>query len=434
MFSSTRPEPAVGGLARSSVTPYVPSSVFHEQGQVLYRKLDELSERPLTDTDSSADWAADRSDVLGGRRVRYAGWALERFLRPVVTDELTSLQVFVAPDNAFDALSAHLSAVVRSIVFEGFTLESAPLAALIAKRARAGVSVTILLEGAPPGGVTDQQRWVVQQLSQAGARVYYMRSDSKAGVQDRYANQHAKIWLLDDRVALIGTENPSPDSFPDDDKGDGTIGRRGVYMATDALGVVSRVREIMAADIDPAFADIWPYDVLDANLGAPPPDFTPVLTSGGKDYAVRISQPLAISGEYHFEVCQAPENALTTVACLFELVNRAAAGDTLLVEQLSEPPFWGPADATVETDPNPRVEAYLAAARRGVKVRVLLDAFFDDLSSSRSNLRTEEYLNSIAGPRDSTCKLPAATPRGLDCITRWCWQILRGAAGRWLGA
>ena len=195
---------------------------------------------------------------------------------------------------------------------------------------------------------------------------------------------------------MIGSENPSPDSFPDDDKGDGTAGRRGVYVVTDAPGVVGRVRDIIAADMDLAFADIWPYDPLDPVLGAPPPDFSPVLTSGGNWYPVRVPNSLALAGQHHFEVCQAPEHSLATRACLLGLVNRAGAGDAVLIQQLAEPLFWGPTGATIESDPNPRLEAYLAAARRGAKVRILLDAFFDDLTNSRSNLRTEEYLNSVA--------------------------------------
>ena len=59
---------------------------------------------------------------------------------------------------------------------------------------------------------------------------------------------------------------------------------------------------------------------------------------------------------------------------------------------------WGATSSNVIADPNPRLEAYLAAARRGVTVRVLLDAFFDnqDLDSPRSNLRTVEYLTAVA--------------------------------------
>jgi cardiolipin synthase len=48
-------------------------------------------------------------------------------------------------------------------------------------------------------------------------------------------------------------------------------------------------------------------------------------------------------------------------------------------------------------DPNPRLQAYVDAARRGAKVRVLLDAYFDnqDLTSPHS-LRTVEHLTAVA--------------------------------------
>jgi phosphatidylserine/phosphatidylglycerophosphate/cardiolipin synthase-like enzyme len=60
--------------------------------------------------------------------------------------------------------------------------------------------------------------------------------------------------------------------------------------------------------------------------------------------------------------------------------------------------FWGSTSSNIIADPNPRLEAYIAAARRGAKVRVLLDAYFDnqDLDSPRSNQRTVEYLNAVA--------------------------------------
>jgi hypothetical protein len=68
-----------------------------------------------------------------------------------------------------------------------------------------------------------------------------------------------------------------------------------------------------------------------------------------------------------------------------------------------EQTYWGAETSHVTADPNPRLQAYIDAARPGAAVRVLLDAFFDnqDLDSSRSNLRTVEYLNvGGAGGRD----------------------------------
>ena len=58
-----------------------------------------------------------------------------------------------------------------------------------------------------------------------------------------------------------------------------------------AAGVVARVRDILAADIDPGRADIWPYDPFDEDLGAPPPDFAPILTSGGNRYQSGLHNP-----------------------------------------------------------------------------------------------------------------------------------------------
>ena len=40
-------------------------------------------------------------------------------------------------------------------------------------------------------------------------------------------------------MALIGSENLNAEAFPDDDKADGTFGRRGVYLVTDAPSVVA---------------------------------------------------------------------------------------------------------------------------------------------------------------------------------------------------
>jgi hypothetical protein len=396
-----------------NVLPYTPSSAFHEQGQILYRKLDEQTGLPLGDADAAADWASDGADVLTGRRVRYPGWSLQRFRQPLVSDEVATIQIFVSPDHGFEALAAHLASAAESIGFEGYTFESAPLGLLLAERAKAGVAVTVMLEGGPPGGVTDQQRWVVQQLSQAGARIYYMRSNSRVGIHDRYAYQHAKVWLIDDRLALIGSENPSPDSFPNDDKGDGTVGRRGVYISTDADAVVGRVRDVMDADTSTAQADVWPYDPADPDLGAPSPGFVPVLTSGGSQFPVRLPAPLSVHGSYHSELCQAPEHALRTRDCLLGLVNRVGRGDSLLIEQLDEPTYWGPSSGSAASDPNPRLDAYLAAARRGARVRILLDSFFDDLSSSRSNLRTEEYLTSVASAEGLDLQVRRRNPTGL---------------------
>ncbi len=385
------------GWQGPAVYPYKPTRTFTEEGQVLYRKLDQRSGLPVPDTDSRADWAQDPDDVIDGRKVQYPGWSLEQFALPASATEHATIAVFVSPDNAFRALKTLLEATQRSIRFEGYTFENARLGELVAARAAAGVQVEMLLEGAPPGGVSLQQRWAVARIAAAGGRVYYMRADAGQDIHDRYAYQHGKFWVLDGDTALVGSENIGREAFPDDDPTDGTFGRRGVYLVTDAPTVVARLNAVMDADIAPGTQrDIWAWDPADPKLGAPPPDFVPSYESGGTFYPIQAPQPLFSEGTFTFQVIQSPEHALRTVDSLLGLVSRAGPGDTVLVEQMYEQLYWGAEGSTIAADPNPRLEAYLAAARRGARVRVLLDTYFDDLNSPRSNLRTVEFLNAIA--------------------------------------
>jgi PLD-like domain len=407
--------PDVPGWNGPAVWPYQPTISFGQEGQILYRKLDQGSALPVTDTGTRADWASDPDDVINGRKAQYAGWDLERFFVPQAHTETARLQILVSPDNAFSALKPLLVGAEHSIRLEGYTFESAPLSETLAARARAGVEVEMLLEGGPPGGVTDQQRWVVQQIAEAGGQVYYLRSNPSRGISDRYAYQHGKFWVLDGKIALIGTENPGASSFPDDDKTDGTFGERGVTLVTDAPSVVAELTAVMQADIAPGVhPDVWSWDPADPVLGAPPPGFTPSYASGGTLYAVQKAKPFLAESPLLSQVFHSPEQSLRDQDSLLGLISSAGPGDVVLVEQLYEHTFWGPENSSVEIDPNPRLLVYIEAARRGATVRVLLDSFRDNanLDSPRSNLRTVEYLRALARQEGLDLDARRANPTG----------------------
>ncbi len=386
--------PAGPGWEGPPVEPYTAGG-FGVEGQILYRKLNRQAQ-PLPDTDRATDWAADLADPVAGRRVRYPGWDLEAFWPAYEVTETARLTVTIAPDNMFETVLAHVQAARESIALEGYVLESVPIGLALAERAQAGVKVHILLEGTPSGGIRDVQRWITQHIVAAGGQVYYMVNDRNYA-RDRYRFQHAKLMIFDGRVVYIGSENPTADSMPDDDKRNGTWGRRGVGLLTDAPGVVARAQALVAADLDPAHhADIFAWDAADPVYGPPPEGYTPPASQDGTLYPVRFATPLALYGTFAFEVVQSPETSLRADAGLLPMIARAGAGDTVLVEQLYEHRHWGPVSSTPADDPNPRLEAYLAAARRGARVRVLLDRYFDDPSSPRSNAATVAYLNELA--------------------------------------
>jgi phosphatidylserine/phosphatidylglycerophosphate/cardiolipin synthase-like enzyme len=400
--------PAWSGPA---VEPYSPSTSFADEGQILYRVRDQQSGLPLADTSTAADWVQGSDDVINGRKVMYPGWDLDTFFWTVQVTETAVLTIAIAPDNAYEAIVAQINSAHTSIQIETHSFENLGVAGSLLNALARGVTVNILMEAEPPGGVDDHERYICQLLELAGGRCYFMFNESDLDIYDRYTYIHAKFILIDGERVIVSSENLSPRSLPYDDKSDGTWGRRGVVLITDAPGVVSHVQSVFDEDFDlTAHADITGSQII----GMPPPDFVPITQTGGISYSVRYFVPTAVYGTFAFELVQSPENSLRDQDSLLGLLNRAGAGDEILVQQLEERPYWGPSTSNPTDDPNPRLEAYIAAARRGATVRLLLDSYFDT-ANPVSNTATCDYVNTVAATEllDMVCKLGNPTGEGI---------------------
>lgn len=391
-----------------AVLPWRPTG-FSEEGQVVYRKRDEVTGLPLPDTDRATDWAADPGDPLLGRKVRYPAWDASAY-RPVRTDAPAPVTVALAPDAAFALVRDTLHGAASRIALAAYTFSHPALADVLAERAAAGVQVTVLLEGAPAGGLKDEDRWAAMRIAQAGGTVLYM--SNAAGGRPRYRSQHAKYAVIDGRRLLLSSENLSLESLPDDDKGDGTLGRRGIVLVTEQPDLVGHAAALFARDSDPGWGDLVRWNPFDTVFGPPTPGFVPNRTSGGDGYQVQTPAPLTAWAD-RFELLQSPENSLRRSDGLIGLLARAGRGDAIMVETLSEPTWWGGPASSPDIDPNPRLATYLAAARRGASVRLLLDSFFDDPGEPRANRAACLYLNDIAVREGLDLQCRTGNPTGL---------------------
>jgi phosphatidylserine/phosphatidylglycerophosphate/cardiolipin synthase-like enzyme len=95
------------------------------------------------------------------------------------------------------------------------------------------------------------------------------------------------------------------------------------------------------------------------------------------------------------------------------MLAEAGYGDSLYVAQLYEYPHWGGSTDNAVSDPNLRLEGYIAAAVRGARVRILLDSFFDVFSNPRSNYETCAYVNRLRASYDIECRLGNPTGGGI---------------------
>jgi cardiolipin synthase A/B len=80
---------------------------------------------------------------------------------------------------------------------------------------------------------------------------------------------------------------------------------------------------------------------------------------------------------------------------------------------------WGASESNPIADPNPRLQLLIEVARRGVKVRLLLDSFFDEPEALRSNQATVEYLATIAVAEGLDIMGAVGNPTGGGIHAKW---------------
>jgi len=232
---------------------------------------------------------------------------------------------------------------------EMHTFDNLGLLEVVTKTIRRGVSVTILLEGSPAGGIDNQERWACQQIEAAGGRCWFMITNTSNGntIHARYDYLHAKLIVVDNHVVAIGSENLSPRSLTYDNPPTAPWASRRVPGHRCGRGRLSH-----AGNLERRFRSAqsprhlrW-SPILTGSYGPPPLGFTPNYSIEVNGYRIRYPTPLAVTAPLTFELLTAPESALRASDALLGLIDRSGAGDSIDVEQLDEPPHWGIRPAT----------------------------------------------------------------------------------------
>ncbi|HRW05188.1 MAG TPA: phospholipase D-like domain-containing protein [Caldilineaceae bacterium] len=364
-------------------------------GQIWQRKLDPVTGSPL-DTDRATDWSGDLGDLQWGRQVHMPGWQ-QLSIVPVVVANAT-MTVAVGPEGLYQPLANFIATTHKTLDLSLYTFEHKELAERVAAAAQRGVRVRLLLEGSPPGGISDLQKWSVMTIVAAGGEVRYLAVNERApkGYRTRYRYLHAKYGISDGQRIFNGTENLTYDAMPVTNA-EPSGGRRGFYLFVNARQAAERFEQLFTHDwASDRFADLVPYTPDHATYGAPPADFVfPELPLYPVDEAP-FATAVAATGTATLAVISAPENATQPDQGLHALLTRAGAGDAIAVMELYEHKQWGDSTSHPVADPNPRLEMLLAAARRGAQIQVLLDSYFDDANALRNNRQTVDYLNQAA--------------------------------------
>jgi phosphatidylserine/phosphatidylglycerophosphate/cardiolipin synthase-like enzyme len=372
------------------------SSSYGWTGQILARDRNELGHL-LADTNTARDWDGGNSVKQLGteptHRVELPGQShfVTKTLRNVHADVL----VTSAPDNNYQALIEAFNKARKTIRVSVYQITNVKIAEALIKALRRKVKVTLWLEGSPVGGIPDQERYLVNRLRRAGAEVYFLISAPKERIRSRYRFDHSKYVIIDDETAIIGTENYGRTGVPVDP----SYGNRGWMVHVKNRQFVRQLRRVWDHDFKPGkIGDVRsidhspsdPYGLPYRDRTFEPSDLIPRGLYEPPRRAVRVQDRM------NLELVLSPDTSLNEGSAIIGMINRAKK--TLYVEQNSIRRRWGRKHHTVEEAPNLPLEAVVKAARRGVKVRVLLDSTWYNITGDddRDNDDTVRFLNSLA--------------------------------------
>lgn len=319
--------------------------------------------------------------------------------------------LFVAPDSAFSAVTAFLDAAERTLEINLYLLTHGDVAARVEAAFRRGVAVRLLAEGQPVEGFTAPLQSMMHRLEDAGVQVRLMRA-AGSGYR-RYHYNHAKYAVADGRYVLVMSDNWTHDSLPVRPQ----TGKRGWGAVLDCPALAAHLARVFEFDYDPHSPDSQVFDpfrplepgaghkpqIADQAASPPRPLVDPVLPK-------TLSAPVAVVPVI------APEHALLETVGIPAVIRSARA--TLDVVNQTVQLFWGDDPASSpEARPNLLLAELIAAARRGVRVRLLMSGAYQNGTDPRSNTRTRQYLADLAArerlPLEARLLDPATTGMGV---------------------
>jgi hypothetical protein len=164
-----------------------------KKGEYLIRNFDDTS-NAYEDTNTALDWNHMRSYKPG-----QSDYDFETF------NYSGELVVFSSPDSAFDTIISELDLTQNEILMGMYEFTNWNLSAKIIERLQAGVTVRILMEGSPVGGISESQKYLLSKIHENGGEVKYLVTNSSLG--PRYNFLHAKYAVLDNFSVIISSEN-----------------------------------------------------------------------------------------------------------------------------------------------------------------------------------------------------------------------------------
>jgi len=338
-----------------------------KSGVILERDRNETTGKH-EDTDSAADWDDYRIYVVGQSHFPYVSFSFNG-----------TVTVFTSPDSSYRVITNAIENAQESIYVNLYLFHNSYLMDHLLEAINRSVNVKVLLEGDPVNRIGDNERYIAEQIVNAGGEVRFMINDE--GIHDRYKYDHAKYAIIDNRSTIVMSENWENTGVPVNT----TFGNRGWGIIIYNPNVTSYFSDVFFEDWKPESKDSFPFTCNDPDYGCPAPDFAPNRSIPTWTYSHPFTSA-NISGVFTVSPVLAPDTSLMETKSIIGMIK--GAKKSVYIEQLYiYKDRWSYADPK-----NPLLDAAINAARRGCDVRIMLNPTY----SFETNQATIDYVRGIA--------------------------------------
>ncbi len=278
------------------------------------------------------------------------GWSNFSFKKNVFSAEITT---FISPDNSFQVISRELEKANDSIYLNVYEFTHPLLCDILVDALLCNVSVYLFLEGGPVGGMSLEQKKMLNRINDYGGFIRFIVNNPGKNVFNRYNFNHAKYLIVDNKTLIVESCNwvstGIPQSF--------CYGNREWGVIVRNSSIAKCFLDVFLDDFNPVRCDS--YSITDVNTSVPEKFYS--FDSYQRYGYNSCFKPLSVNGSFTVIPVFSPDNSVDAVLGLID-----SAEDSIFVEQLYIYMDW-------EDDLNPLVERLVEKARGGVDVRVIIN-------------------------------------------------------------
>ncbi len=317
-----------------------PSIPFSGEGVILVRNINKDG-TPI-DTNISFDWINLRRYGIGQSDFPYVNIS--------INGEITT---FISPDCSFQTIVQELRSANVSIYLNIYEFTNPFLCNELIKALLRNVSVNIFLEGSPVGGISDEEKYILNRIANYGGDIRFIVNDLENDVYARYIFNHGKYLILDNKTVIVESCNWAKTGVPKNP----TYGNREWGIIVKDTDIAHYFLEVFLDDWDAMRCDIYTFEEMNLSIST---DYYMDESYSWGSYKPQFESQ-TFQGNYIIIPVLSPDTSNKAICDMIESSN-----DSIYIEQLYIYKDWS-------NGINPFVEKLVNKAKKGVDVKVILN-------------------------------------------------------------